>query len=84
MDAFRRRPFMLLIDSLHQTRFRRNVVPVNMMIRHIGTKEITSNEYFPRLLVSHSSAASSHRRGTPLLGAAFRYGFPMFSRSATR
>jgi len=54
------------------------------MIRHIGTKETTFNEYFPRLPVSHSSAASSHHRGTPLLGVAFRYGFLMFSRSATQ
>jgi len=75
---------MLLIDSLRQTRFRRNVALVNTMIRHIGMKETTFNEYFPRLPVSHSSAASSHHRGTPLLGVAFRYGFLMFSRSATQ
>jgi hypothetical protein len=75
---------MPLIDSLHQTRFRRNVALVNMMIRHIGTKETTFNEYFLRLRISHNNAASSRRRGTPLHGAAFRYGFPMFSRSATR
>ena len=75
---------MLLIDSLRQTRFRRNVARANMMIRHIGTKEITFSEYFPRLPVSHSNAAINPRRGTPSHGAAFPYGFPMFSRSATR